>query len=163
MKKDLLRAKLIDFQKQIVTLSQELQAGERRCKEREERLYLELVAVLDAFENVFKNLQARDTTLDKPMQRALKSFMAIERKLVRVLEQNGVERLEFPDGKAEIGLCQVVERRDMQDAEDGTILDVVHHGYRCGERILRPAEVITAAKATDMSTSRAYPSEKEKQ
>jgi molecular chaperone GrpE (heat shock protein) len=75
----------------------------------------------------------------------LKSFQAINRKLLRILEESGVERLAFPDGKAEIGLCKIVDTEVMEGAEDGTIVSVIRSGYRRGERILRPAEVITVA------------------
>lgn len=145
MKKELLRAKLIGFQKDLVRLSQELETEKERARHREDDLYLELAAVLDAFENVFNTVRDKEETLDKSTRRVLKSFQAINRKLIRILEESGVERLEFPEGKAEIGLCQVVDTEVMEGSEDGTIVSVIRSGYRRGERILRPAQVITVA------------------
>jgi molecular chaperone GrpE (heat shock protein) len=145
MKKELLRARLIGFQKDLVRLSQELETEKERARHREDELYLKLAAVLDAFENVFNTVRDKEDTLDKSTRRVLKSFQAINRKLIRILEESGVERLEFPDGKAEIGLCQVVDTEVMEGSEDGTIVSVIRSGYRRGERILRPAQVITVA------------------
>ena len=101
--------------------------------------------VSDSFENVFNNLQAKEESFDKSAKRAMKSFRGIYRKLLRVMNERGVERLEFPKGKAEIGLCKVVDTEEMVDAEEGAIISVVRNGYRREDRILRPAEVITVA------------------
>ena len=145
MKKELLRAKLIGFQKDLVSLSRELETQKELARHRQDALYLELAAVLDAFENVFNTVRDKEETLDKSTRRMLKSFQAINRKLIRILEDSGVEKLAFPDGKAEIGLCKVVDTEVMEGSEDGAIVSIIRSGYRRGERILRPAEVITVA------------------
>ncbi len=145
MKKALLRDKLIGFQKNLVSLSRELEIEKELARNREDELYLKLAAVLDAFENVFNTVRDKEEALDKSTRRMLKSFQAINRKLVRILEENGVERLAFADGKAEVGSCKIVDTQAMEDAQDGTIVTVIRSGYRRGERILRPAEVITVA------------------
>lgn len=151
MKKERLRAKLIDFQKKIITLSRELEARDELSQQREDGLLLELMSVLDSFENVFNNLQDKEKTFDKSTKRAMKSFRGIYRKLLRVMDESGVERLEFPNGKAEIGLCKVIETAPMADAEEGAIISVVRNGYRRRDRILRPAEVITVANCDGAS------------
>lgn len=149
MKKERIRAKLIELQKAAISLTAERQACERKARENENNLFLELVGVLDAFENLFNNLD-RDA-LDKSAKRAFKSVGAIQRKLTRLLEARGLEKIEFPDARAEPGLCKVVETRATEEAEDGTILAVVRNGYRRGEQVLRPAEVITASNGREAS------------
>jgi molecular chaperone GrpE (heat shock protein) len=145
MKKERLRAKLIDFQKKILTLYRERDARDELSRQQEDALFLELASVLDSFENVFNNLQDKEESLDKSAKRAMKSFRGIYRKLLRILDESGVERLEFPDSKAAIGLCKVVDTEPMVGAEEGAIISVVRNGYRREERVLRPAEVITVA------------------
>lgn len=145
MKKERLKAKLVDFQKNIVTLSRELDAQNELSRQQEEGLFLELASVLDSFENVFTNLQEKEESFDKSAKRAMKSFRSIHRKLLRIMDERGVERLAFPDGKAEIGLCKVVATEPMVGAEEGAIISIVRNGYRRGDRVLRPAEVITVA------------------
>ncbi|MCP4697931.1 MAG: nucleotide exchange factor GrpE [Gammaproteobacteria bacterium] len=145
MSKALLKNKLIDFQKQILTLSQEIQTKERAHQEQEEGFILEILSVIDSFENVFKNVQEKEASFDKSARRAMKSYKAICRKLLRILEAKGVEQIEFPDGKAVMGLCKVIETKAADDSEDGTIIAVIRNGYRFGERVLRPAEVVTVA------------------
>ena len=149
MIKERIRDKLIELQKAKIGLLAELDACERRARENENELFLELMGVLDAFENLLNNLDP--DAMDKSTKRALKSVGAIHRKLSRLLEARGVERLEFPDARARLGLCKVVETRAAEEAEEGTILAVVRNGYRRGERVLRPAEVITASKNREAS------------
>lgn len=143
MKKERLRGKLIEFQKKVITLSRELEARDELSRAQVDGLFLELASVLDSFENVFNNLQAREESFDKPAKRAMKSFRGIYRKLLRVMNERGVERLEFPNDKAEIGLCKIVDTAQRVGAEEGAIISIVRNGYRCKGRILRPAEVIT--------------------
>ena len=107
-----------------------------------------VMLVLDAFENIFNSLEDKAETFDKSMRRALKSFTRIQSKIRRILEARGVEQIALPDGKAVVGLCKVVETQAVEGREEGEIISVVRHGYRHGDRVLRPAEVITVANQT---------------
>ncbi len=144
MTKERLKNKLIGFQTEVIELSQALQEERKRGEEQQERLFLELFSVLDAWENIFNNMVEKEDALEKSSRRMLKSFRALYRKLLRLLEDQGVERIEFPDGISVIGLCKVVETRPVAEREEGEIIDIVRSGYRLKKRILRPAEVITA-------------------
>ena len=148
MTKQRLQDKLIDFQRDIIRRSQDLQSQEQAFQDREDHLLLELILILDAFENIFKNLEEKEAAFEKSVRRALKSFQGIQRKLLRILEEHGVEKIEFPDGKAVVGLCKVVETRAVEGLEEGQILAMVSNGYQCRDRVLRPAEIITVANRT---------------
>jgi len=150
MTKQRLQEKLVDFQRDIIRLSQELQAKEQAFRDSEDHLLLELMLVLDAFENIFNSLEDKAETFDKSMRRALQSFTRIQSKVMRILEARGVEQIEFPDGKAVVGLCKVVKTQAVEGHEEGEIISVVRHGYRHGDRVLRPAEVITVANHTSV-------------
>lgn len=148
MTKQRLQEKLIDFQRDIISLSQELQSEKQAFQDSEDNLLLELLLGLDAFENIFKHLEEKDATFEKSVRRALQSFQGIQRKIVRILEERGVEKIEFPDGKAVIGLCKVIETRAVDRLAEGEIIAIVRNGYRRGDRVLRPAEVITVGNRT---------------
>lgn len=146
-KKARLREKLIVFQKQLMTLSGEVRSGKQQCQDEAEALFLDLCDVLDAFENVFARLEEQESSLDASMQRTLKSFQAIHRKVLRILEERGVTPIELLDSKASMELCQVVETREDPDQEEGTVLATIRNGYRQGPKVLRPVEVVTVAPA----------------
>ena len=140
-----LEAKLIAFQQQIIRADQTGKEREKACRERENTLFLEILEVQDGFENVFRNLEQKQQEFDKTTRRALKSFEALQRKLLRLLSERGVKPIELPAGKAIVGLCKVVETRTTPEAtEAGSILVKVRQGYHREGHVLRPVEVITA-------------------
>lgn len=143
--KQRLEAKLIAFQQQIIRAEQTGKEREKACREREDALFIEIFEVLDGFENVFRNLEQKQQEFDKTTRRAIKSFEALQRKLLRLLAERGVELIDLPAGKAVVGLCKVVETRTTSEiTEPGSILVKVRQGYRRKDQILRPVEVITA-------------------
>jgi len=143
--KQRLKAKLIALQQRIIRAEQVGKERETACREREDALFMEVFEVLDGFENVFRNLEQKQQAFDKTTRRALKSFEAIQRKLLRLLAERGIDPIELPEGKAVVGLCKVVETRPTPEArEPGSILVRVRQGYRREGQVLRPVEVITA-------------------
>lgn len=157
--KERLRDKLIALQRAMLGLRAELETHKRQTRDQENDLFLDLIGVLDAFENLFNNLPPADEreSLDKSTKRAFKSVGAIHRKLGRLLQARGIEPLDFPDGRAQVGRCKVIETQATDEAEDGTILAVVRNGYRRGEQILRPAEVITASRPRATTAAEQHP------
>ena len=145
MNKIALEKKLVSFQERIVNLSQALTAKEKHFLDEKQALHSELMDIIDAFENIFNTIQNQEDQFDKTVKRAINSFRSIHRKLIRTLEAQGVQKIDLKDGKAQPGLCQVLETRVDAGQEEGTILSIVRQGYRAGDRILRPAEVITVS------------------
>lgn len=145
MQKRLLKEKLVNFQQRLIELNTELLTNRKRCQENEEFFVLELCGVLDAFENIFSSLSNKEPSNDKSTQRTIKSFQAIYRKLLRILEEKGVSPIVLEDNRAVMELCRVVETREGKE-EEGTVLHIIKNGYRHGSKVVRPVEVITAAK-----------------
>nr|VFK79394.1 MAG: molecular chaperone GrpE [Candidatus Kentron sp. SD] len=138
--------KLIAFQQRIIALEADLLEEKREASKKEEKMFLELCVVLDSFENIFNAMAEKEETLDKGTRRMLKSFRAVYRKLIRLLEAHGIKQIEFPNGKSEIGLCKIVETRPEAGREAGEIIAIVRNGYQSREQVLRPAELITVGE-----------------
>nr|VFK27893.1 MAG: Molecular chaperone GrpE (heat shock protein) [Candidatus Kentron sp. MB]VFK31798.1 MAG: Molecular chaperone GrpE (heat shock protein) [Candidatus Kentron sp. MB]VFK75568.1 MAG: Molecular chaperone GrpE (heat shock protein) [Candidatus Kentron sp. MB] len=149
MAKQRLFDKLIGFQQKIIGLEESLLEEKKKTTEKEEEIFLELCSVLDSFENIFNTVAEKDGAMDKTSRRMVKSFRAIYRKLLRLLEAHGVKQIEFPDGKSKIGLCKVIETRREAGREEGEIIAIVRNGYQSLQQVLRPAEVITVSKEGD--------------
>lgn len=146
MRKAYLRLKLIDFQKKIADLSHGLARSQDERRHWEKELFLEIVEIVDAFENIFHSIEGKDAIWDRSAQMALKSFSALYKRSLRFLERRGIEQIEFPENKAIFGLCQVVETKRDPNLENETIISVVRKGYKKREgEILRLAEVITVS------------------
>ena len=144
-KKDFLRKKLIEFQLKIAELSHALKEQEDTFRAREGKLFTGLFEILDAFENVEGTIQAKEDGMDKTARRLAKNVRSIRKKLVRLLKANNVIKMEFPDGRAGMDSCKVVDTRGSDTLEDETILEIVKNGYVNQDEgtVLRKAEVIT--------------------
>ena len=147
-KKDFLRKKLIAFQLKIAELSHALKEQEDTFRAREGKLFTGLFEILDAFENVEGTIQAKEDGMDKTARRLAKNVRSIRKKLVRLLKAHDVVKMEFPDGRAGMDSCKVVDTRDSDSLEDETILEIVKNGYilQSEEKVLRKAEVITVSR-----------------
>lgn len=143
--KAFLREKLVEFQVRIAELTHALREQEHAFQSREKTLYLGLFEVLDAFEALDENLSAKEDTFDKTSHRLAKNVRSIRKKLIRLLRENHVVRIEIADNRACMDYCKIVDTKPSEDMEDETILSVVKSGYINKEQniVLRKAEVIT--------------------
>lgn len=96
----------------------------------------DLVEVLDSFDRALD--QAEDEAARQGVRMIRKQFLG-------VLESDGVERVD-PEGEPfDPAQHEAVLREATDDAEEGTVLDVLEPGYVRGETVLRPARVKVAA------------------
>ena len=144
--KDFLREKFIEFQLRIAELTRAVHEQADAFQTRERDLYLNLFEVLDAFENLNETIQAKEDEFDKTTRSLAKTIRSIHRKLIRLLKSNHIVQIEFPENKARMEYCKIVDTRKAVNMENETILSVVKHGYidKQQGRVLRKAEVITA-------------------
>ena len=144
-KKDFLRKKLIEFQLKIADLSRTLKEQEDVFHAREGELLTGLFEILDAFENVEETIKAKEDGMDKTARRLAKNVRSIRKKLARLLKANDVVKMDFPDSRASMDFCKVVDTRGSDTLEDETILEIVKNGYVNQDEgtVLRKAEVIT--------------------
>ena len=142
--KQCIRYKLIDFQKKIAHLSFDIASLRREQSEGEKELYFELFEIVDSFENIYQTIENKESEWEKSVQRVMKSYRSIYKKIVRLLSERGVVEIEFPENKAIIGLCKVVDTRSDPEMENEKIITILRKGYKkeSGE-VIRPAEVIT--------------------
>lgn len=141
----LLREKLIGFQREIAELKQGNREQAEAAEQREQELFFGLFEVLDAFDNLEKNIKGKEGVLDKTGQRFVKSIRAIQRKLLRLLRSRHVEPLQFPENKARIKQCKIIATQNDPALENEEIISVEKKGYMDteGKRVLRKAEVVT--------------------
>ena len=143
--KEFLKNKFIEFQLKIAELSHFLTETRDSYENREKDFILELLTIIDAFENLDKIIAAKQDTFDKSAQRLAKNIRTIQRKLRRLLKTRAVVPMHFPDNMARMDYCKIVDTRRAPESNNETILFVLKNGY-IDERngtVLRKAEVIT--------------------
>ncbi len=142
---ELLRERLVAFQREIATLKRQLNEQEETCLRRERELFAGLFEVLDAFDSIDLNLRKKSEPLDKTGHSLLTSMNAVQRKLLRLLRSRQIEPLDFPDRRATVESCLIVDTKSVPERTNEEIIAVLKRGYRDAARniVLRKAEVVT--------------------
>ena len=65
----------------------------------------------------------------------------VQIQLLNALKTHGIERYGKVGEPLNHALHETIEEHDDMPGESGTIIRILRHGYRSGERILRPAQV----------------------
>lgn len=66
----------------------------------------------------------------------------VQSQLLNALKSHGIERYGNVGEKFDHALHEAVEERDDVAGERGTIARILRYGYKAGERVLRPAQVV---------------------
>jgi molecular chaperone GrpE len=99
-------------------------------------------SVLDDFERALKERPGSQN----PAQWA-EGVELIYRKGIAALEAEGITTIEpAPGTDFDPNVHEAITRETCPDRGDGEILEVLHRGYRMGDRVLRPAQVRVACK-----------------
>jgi molecular chaperone GrpE len=100
---------------------------------------LQILPVLDDFELAIAALPPERQDEDW-----VQGLRLIERKLRSTLESLGVERIVAEGEPFDPWLHEAVLQEAREDIEPGHVATVTRQGYRLGDRVLRPAQVIVA-------------------
>jgi molecular chaperone GrpE len=100
-----------------------------------------LLPVLDDFERALANAAPED--LESSWGKGVE---LVERNLRGVLVADGVERITAEGAEFDPREHEAVGSQPTADVAEGRVLHVVRPGYRRGDRVIRPAQVIVATR-----------------
>lgn len=98
--------------------------------------------VLPALDDFDRAMKEREDSAD-PAQWT-DGIALIYRKLQAILEAEGVARIEAEGQTFDPNLHEAVTTEESDDHASGEIIEILRHGYRLGERVIRPALVRVA-------------------
>ena len=107
------------------------QEVERRVTEQAERLLLDWIEAVDSV----------DRALEMQPSDGLRSVLE---QMEAILARQGVERVGATGDPFDPVLHEAISVQESDEAPDRTVLDVARSGYRHGERVLRPAQVVVS-------------------
>ncbi len=103
-----------------------------------ERLVKDLLPILDDLERALAAVgEHEEATVEEGVR-------LVHRSLASLLERNGVKEIETT-GQFDPHVHEALLAQPSEDAESGTVIDVVQKGYTIGDRVVRPARVVIAA------------------
>jgi molecular chaperone GrpE len=105
-------------------------------------LIIGIIEVIDTFEKSEEAINERNLNADENSQKIINRFTSVLKKLHKLLQKNGVTKLEFPENRLMIGFCKVIDTEPDSDLANDTIIEIVRNGYIHGKELIREAEVI---------------------
>ncbi len=114
-----------------------VQLGERGGARAKENIIADIIPVLDGFD-----MAAGSATWESVDQGWRSGIDQIRNQLLEALSRHGVERFGKVGEPLDHALHETVEERDDMPGESATVVRILRYGYRMGERVLRPAQVI---------------------
>ncbi|WP_353928983.1 nucleotide exchange factor GrpE [Okeanomitos corallinicola TIOX110] len=142
--RDLLMQEIGDIKKENVLLQQSLREQQTQNTSETEDFFLELLEIADAIEALLRYLEHNPQPSPEFIERLPRSIAAVNRKFLSVLRKRQLIPIKLVNREPDFNLCRVVDQEERTDVPDQTITKVVRRGFRWGDKILRPTEVITA-------------------
>jgi molecular chaperone GrpE len=114
-----------------------------------DNLLSEILTPMDNLENALKYTDAMSPETKKWAH----GFQMILSQFKDVLQQHGVIVFHSEGSLFDPHLHEAVETEETEEQPEGTILREFIRGYKCGDRILRPARVKVAKKPSQAHTN----------
>ena len=110
---------------------------ERLVAHAHERLVRELLPVLDDLERALEAAERHEEAA------LVDGVRLVEQSLRKALAKEGLVEIDT-EGAFDPHVHEALLSRPGEEAESGSVLEVVQRGYRLGDRVVRPARVIVA-------------------
>ena len=110
---------------------------ERLVAHAHERLVRELLPILDDLERALEAAERHEEA------QLVEGVKLVEQSLRNALRKEGLSEIET-DGAFDPHVHEALLTQPSDDAESGSVLDVVQRGYTLGDKVVRPARVIVA-------------------
>lgn len=123
-------------------LKNEVERKENEKKDQLKDISVGIIDILDSFERVEEGLVEKGLDKNEEAKKAMNRYKTIQKKLINLLQKYGISKIEFPDNKLVVGLCEVMETEADSSLQNDEIVAVVRSGYIKGKEIIRPAQVI---------------------
>ncbi|MBL7692748.1 MAG: nucleotide exchange factor GrpE [Flavipsychrobacter sp.] len=105
------------------------------------QVFLGVIDTLDSFERIEGSVKER-TPEDETAIKTITRFKTVEKKLINLLRNYGITKLEFPDNRLIVGFCEVIDTEADSKRKNDEIVTVVRNGYIRGSELIRAAQII---------------------
>lgn len=139
-----LKTKVIEFQKSIVELKDELRQLQNAADKEAKRAFLEQLEWFDLLSLAIEDLKASEHTV------FIKSFERLQKKMQRYFESHAILPVTPKHSEQDADCIKVLDTRPHPELPEGTVLEIIRPGYRWKGQVLRKAELVTVR---NLSTS----------
>lgn len=103
---------------------------------------LNIIDIIDSFERIEESIIEKEYNKIDEVNKTTSRYRTIQKKLLSLLQKHGVTKIEFPDNRLIVGLCEVVETEADSNRKNDEIISIIRNGYIRGKELIRPAQII---------------------
>lgn len=103
---------------------------------------ISIIDIIDSFERIEESVIEKEYNKIDEVNKTVSRYKTIQKKLLGLLQKHGVTKIEFPDNRLIVGLCEVVETEADSNRKNDEIISVIRNGYIRGKELIRPAQII---------------------
>ena len=103
---------------------------------------ISIIDIVDSFERIEESVIEKEYNKIDEVNKTVSRYKTIQKKLLGLLQKHGVTKIEFPDNRLIVGLCEVVETEADSNRKNDEIISVIRNGYIRGKELIRPAQII---------------------
>jgi molecular chaperone GrpE (heat shock protein) len=131
-----------DLRRTVISQQNTIEENNKIFEKKVDSFFNDVLSVLDAFEKAEEIIKERELDKDENSQKIIKRFLSAKKKVVSLLNNNSVSEITFENGLMRDSDCLVTDTEPDSSKPEGSIISIEKKGYKRGERLLRPAEVI---------------------
>ena len=103
---------------------------------------LNIIDIIDSCENIDEWVIDNKYNEVEEARKTNSRYKTIQRRLLALLQTQGISKIEFPDNRLIVGLCEVIETEADRNRKNDEIIAIIRNGYIRGKELIRPAQII---------------------
>ena len=123
-------------------LKNEVESKENEKHDLLKNISLNIIDIIDSCENIDEWVIDNEYNEVDEARKTNSRYKTIQKKLLVLLQTQGVSKIEFPDNRLIVGLCEVVETEADRNRKNDDIISIIRNGYIRGKELIRPAQII---------------------
>lgn len=133
---------IIQSLKSTNLLKNEVERKENEKHDLLKDISLNIIDIIDSFERIEESIIEKEYNKIDEVNKTTSRYRTIQKKLLSLLQKHGVTKIEFPDNRLIVGLCEVVETEADSNRKYDEIISIIRNGYIRGKELIRPAQII---------------------
>ncbi|EDM44000.1 hypothetical protein SCB49_10432 [unidentified eubacterium SCB49] len=123
-------------------LKNEIESKENEKHDLLKNISLNIIDIIDSCENIDEWVIDNEYNEVDEARKTNSRYKTVQKKLLALLLTQGVSKIEFPDNRLIVGLCEVVETETDINRKNDDIISIIRNGYIRGKELIRPAQII---------------------
>jgi molecular chaperone GrpE (heat shock protein) len=103
---------------------------------------LKIIDIIDSYESIEEWVIDNQYNKVDEARKTNNRYKNIQKKLLALLKSQGISKIEFPDNRLIVGLCEVIETEADRNRKNDEIITIIRNGYIRGKELIRPAQII---------------------